>query len=118
MDGRARLLENYEAELHPINRALHAVGIPVVVLSTAALISPWRPFGWSRKTSLVALGAGWGLLLAGHAIEGNRPAILRTPSAALSALAWWTRALSRSRRSTLRRLSSRSLARPESVTSP
>jgi len=87
------LLESYETEhRHPVNRALHAVGIPVVVLSTAALIAPWRPFGLSRTASLAALAAGWGLLLAGHAIEGNRPAILRTPSAALSALVWWARA--------------------------
>jgi uncharacterized membrane protein YGL010W len=98
MDSRVRLLENYEAEhRHPLNRALHAVGIPVVVLSTAALISPWQPFGWSRKVSFAALATGWGLLLVGHAIEGNRPAILRTPTAALSALVWWTRALCRRR---------------------
>jgi uncharacterized membrane protein YGL010W len=97
-DARNRLLENYEAEhRHPINRVMHAVGIPVVVLSTAALISPWRPFGWSWKVPLVALITGWGLLLVGHAIEGNRPAILRTPTAALSALIWWTRALRRRR---------------------
>jgi uncharacterized membrane protein YGL010W len=98
MDSRIRLLETYEAEhRHPVNRVLHAVGIPVVVLATTVLMSPWRPFGWSRKASLAALATGWGLLLVGHAIEGNRPAILRTPTAALSALAWWTHALCRRR---------------------
>jgi uncharacterized membrane protein YGL010W len=91
-DKRDSVLERYETEhRHPVNRALHAVGIPVVALATTALISPWRPSGLSRKTSLAVLAAGWGLLLAGHAIEGNRPAILRTPTAILSALKWWTR---------------------------
>jgi len=63
----------------PSNRALHAVGIPVIILSTAAVISPWQPFGLSRKASLGGLAVG--LLMAGHAIEGNRPAILTTPTA-------------------------------------
>lgn len=91
-DNRDKVLETYEAEhRHPVNRALHVVGIPVIILSTAALISPWQPFGLSRKTSLAGLATGWLLLLAGHAVEGNRPAILRTPTAPFSALIWWAR---------------------------
>jgi hypothetical protein len=34
------------------------------------------------------------MLLAGHAVEGNRPAILRTPTAPFSALIWWACGLS------------------------
>jgi uncharacterized membrane protein YGL010W len=95
-DNHDRVLEKYEAEhRHPVNRVLHAVGIPVIILSTAALISPWQPLGLSRKASLAVLAAGWGLLLAGHAVEGNRPAILRTPTAPFSALRWWARGLSK-----------------------
>jgi hypothetical protein len=95
-DSHGKVLETYEAEhRHPVNRALHAVGIPVIILSTAALISPWQPFGVSRKTSLAGLAAGCGLLLAGHAVEGNRPAILMTPTAPFSALIWWARGLSK-----------------------
>ena len=76
---------------HPVNRALHAVGIPVVVLSLVALVSPWRPFGWTRTNAILTFAGGWALLFAGHAIEGNRPAILKDPSAAISGLVWWTR---------------------------
>jgi uncharacterized membrane protein YGL010W len=95
-DNRDKVLETYEAEhRHPVNRALHAVGIPVIILSTAAVISPWQPFGLSRKASLAGLAVGWGLLLAGHAVEGNRPAILTTPTALFSALIWWARGLSK-----------------------
>lgn len=95
-DNRDKGLEAYEAEhRHPVNRALHAVGIPVIILSTAAVISPWQPFGLSPKASLAGLAVGWGLLLAGHAVEGNRPAILTTPTALFSALIWWARCLSK-----------------------
>src|ERR671922_2339331 len=71
-DKRDKVLETYEAEhRHPVNRALHAVGIPVIILSTAALILPGQPFRLSRKASLAGLAAGCGLLLAGHAVEGK-----------------------------------------------
>ena len=82
----------YDAEhRHPVNRALHMIGIPVVVISAAAIVSPWRPFDMSRMMALGGFTAGWALLFAGHAIEGNRPAILRHPSSAWKALAWWAR---------------------------
>jgi uncharacterized membrane protein YGL010W len=70
---------------------LHTVGIPIILLSVATLASPWRPFGWSRRSALVWLVGGWGLLFVGHAIEGNRPAILNNPVAALSGALWWVR---------------------------
>src|SRR5688572_30020788 len=74
------LFDHYATEhRHPVNRALHVVGIPLVLLSVAALASPWRPFGWSRTGALASLVGGWTLLFAGHAIEGNRPVILKNP---------------------------------------
>jgi hypothetical protein len=90
--------EHYDTEhRHPVNRALHMVGIPVVLLSLAAIVSPWRPFAWSRTDALMLMAGGWALLFAGHAIEGNRPAILRDPAAALSGVVWWLRSCRRKR---------------------
>ena len=90
-------LHAYEAHhRHPLNRAVHAIGIPVIVLSLVALVIPRRPFGWSRRAPLAALAGGWSLLWAGHAIEGNRPAVLTNPAAGVTALRWW---VSRARRS-------------------
>lgn len=87
------LLNRYEAEhRHPVNRALHAVGIPLVLVSVAALASPWWPFDWSRKWAAVPLVGGWVLLFAGHAVEGNRPLILKNPAAALIGAMLWMRA--------------------------
>lgn len=92
----ASLVDHYAAEhRHPVNRALHAVAIPVVLCSLAALFSPWRPFGWTRADAMVSLAGGWMLLFAGHAIEGNRPAILKNPAAALAGVVWWARGWSR-----------------------
>jgi hypothetical protein len=90
--GELSLYHRYASEhRHPVNRALHLVGIPVVLLSLAAVISPWRPFGWTRANAMMLQAGGWALLFAGHAIEGNRPAILKDPTAAITGLVWWIR---------------------------
>ena len=92
----SRPLAAYEqSHRHPVNRALHAIGIPLIVLSGCVALSPWRPFGWSRMVMLGTFVGGWGLLFVGHAIEGNRPAVLSDPSAIPAALKWWTTAVPR-----------------------
>jgi uncharacterized membrane protein YGL010W len=80
-----------QSHRHPVNRAIHAIGIPLIVISGCFVLSPWRPFGWSRGLMLGAFGGGWGLLFIGHAIEGNRPAVLKDPGAIPAALKWWMR---------------------------
>jgi uncharacterized membrane protein YGL010W len=75
---------------HPANRALHAIGIPLIALSGSLLV-PGQLLGWSRRTTMAAFAGGWALLLIGHAIEGNRPVILTNPRAIPAALSWWTR---------------------------
>lgn len=85
-------LEKYEqTHQHPVNRVLHAVGIPVIVFCALATVSPWRPFGISRELSLIGFAAGWVLLFVGHFIEGNRPLVLSHPSAIVTAPIWWVR---------------------------
>jgi uncharacterized membrane protein YGL010W len=85
-------LEKYEqTHQHPINRVLHAVGIPLIVVCALAAVSPWRPFGLSRELSFIGFGAGWVLLFVGHFIEGNRPLVLSNSSAVVTAPMWWVR---------------------------
>lgn len=80
-------LDDYDAQhRHPLNRAAHAVGIPLIAAATLALALPGRRR--QRRLALGGLAAGWGLLWTGHAIEGNRPAVLTNPAAALVALKW------------------------------
>jgi uncharacterized membrane protein YGL010W len=89
---RQKGLVRYEAaHRHPVNRLLHAVGIPLIVFSAVAGAAGPRRVPLSRYAGVVGMGTGWGLLFLGHAIEGNRPAILRWPRALLDALRWWTR---------------------------
>lgn len=74
---------------HPVNRALHALGIPVIACcSIAALLGP-GVVGVSRRTAVAGVAAGSALLLVGHAIEGNRPAIFARRSAVFEAIGWW-----------------------------
>jgi hypothetical protein len=77
---------------HPVNRALHALGIPVLACSGIAAVLGPRIIGAPRGAALAGAGAGLGLLLLGHAIEGTRPAFFRTrEAAALHAVRWWCR---------------------------
>jgi uncharacterized membrane protein YGL010W len=81
--------EAYESShRHPANRALHAVGIPLIAFGViAALVGPRA--GIPRRTAVAGIAAGWGLLFLGHAMEGNRPAIFSNWRAPLDALRWW-----------------------------
>lgn len=83
------------SHVHPTNRALHAVGIPVIACGAIAAVLGPRVVGVSRRTAVAGVAAGWGLLFVGHAIEGNRPAILARPGAAVDAILWWGRGAAR-----------------------
>jgi uncharacterized membrane protein YGL010W len=77
---------------HPVNRALHALGIPVVACSGIAAVLGPRIVGAPRGAALAGVGAGLLLLFLGHAIEGTRPAFFSTREvAALHAVQWWRR---------------------------
>lgn len=67
------LLEEYRAKhQHPLNKATHALGIPMIVASLAVVWWDWR---WG----LALFVGGWILQFAGHAIEGNQPAFFKNP---------------------------------------
>jgi uncharacterized membrane protein YGL010W len=81
----------YDSEhRHPLNRAAHFVGIPVIAAGAALAAWPHRvPFGIRRSSALMCCAGGWALLFIGHAIEGNRPVVLKRPAALWHALYWW-----------------------------
>lgn len=88
----ANLLQKYdEAHQHPVNRRLHAVGIPLIAMSALAAVSPWRPLGLTRASCFAGLATGWGLLFIGHYIEGNRPVVFSNPEILVIAPDWWAR---------------------------
>lgn len=60
---------------HPLNRATHMVGIPVIAISMI-----WALLSLSWKIFLVGQIVGWAFQLLGHRIEGNRPAFVTNRS--------------------------------------
>jgi uncharacterized membrane protein YGL010W len=79
------LLANYKAKhQHPLNRLLHTIGIPAIVISCPLFFFNWR---WA----LALFIGGWILQFAGHAIEGNQPAFFKNPVYLLVGPLWFLR---------------------------
>lgn len=80
-------LEKYrETHRHPVNRALHTVGIPAIVISLGVVFFDWR----------IGLGlfvGGWILQFVGHAFEGKAPAFFQNPIYLLVGPFWWLKKL-------------------------
>lgn len=73
---------------HPINRACHTVGIPLIALSLplaalAAVVDGLWP------VPLAMFVGGWILQFAGHAVEGKPPEFFRDWRFLLVGLRWW-----------------------------
>jgi uncharacterized membrane protein YGL010W len=76
-------LDRYrESHRSAINQRIHAVGIPILVLSLALLFFNWR---WG----LTLYFLGWVLQFVGHAFEGKRPPFFSHPIYLLVGPVWW-----------------------------
>lgn len=79
------LLDTYRAKhKHPVNKVMHTIGIPMIVVSLPLFLINWR---WA----LALFVAGWILQIVGHAIEGNQPAFLKNPVYLLIGPLWLLR---------------------------
>lgn len=85
----ASWIEEYEsAHQHPVNKALHLAGIPLVAASLPLLlIAPLFPRYWRLPAALFLLG--WTAQLAGHVVEGRPPEFLKNWRFLLVGLRWW-----------------------------
>ncbi len=76
------LVENYQrSHTHPVNRILHSIGIPMIVISLPLVFWDWR----------IAVGLfvlGWILQFIGHAFEGKAPAFFKNPVYLLVGPVW------------------------------
>lgn len=80
-------LDNYRrTHQHPLNRALHTVGIPAVVASLPLAIWNWR---WGASLFVF----GWVLQFLGHWFEGKPPAFFSNPIYLLVGPYWWLKKL-------------------------
>ena len=81
-------IDNYpNFHKHPVNKALHFVGIPSIIMGMICLATS------GFIISLAMIGFGSLCLLVGHRIEGNRPALLQSPLYVLAAPFWYFRML-------------------------
>ena len=79
----SELLGRYRRDhTHPVNKATHMVGIPMIVLSLPVLLlNPWLGLG--------LFVAGWILQFVGHAFEGNKPSFFSDPRFLLVGVAFF-----------------------------
>ena len=85
-DVKAMLAKYRQDHQHPMNRALHTVGIPIIVASLPlAILNP--PLGAAMFVF------GWILQFIGHAFEGKAPSFFSDPKYLLVGPMWLWRKL-------------------------
>ncbi len=78
-------IEEYKkTHTHPMNKATHAVGIPMIVISLPLFFFQW-------KLALTLFIVGWILQFIGHAFEGKAPAFFKNPIYLLIGPIWWVK---------------------------
>jgi uncharacterized membrane protein YGL010W len=78
-------LEKYRQDhQNPVNRALHTVGIPMIVASL-----PLMPFNPLLGASMFVFG--WVLQFIGHAFEGKAPSFFSDPTFLLIGPLWFVK---------------------------
>jgi len=73
---------------HPINRACHTLGIPIIVVSLAVLsVSIFIHWLWVYGAALFVIG--WVLQFIGHAFERKQPEFFQDWRFLLVGVRWW-----------------------------
>lgn len=77
-----------QSHQHPVNRACHTVGIPLVTLSLLVLLA--APLGHGLwRLGLFLFAVGWFVQFLGHAVEGKPPEFFKDWRYLLVGLRWW-----------------------------
>ena len=77
-----------ESHQHPVNRACHTVGIPMIAISIPLAIAGF----WWRGPALAAavlFVAGWAFQFVGQAVEGKPPEFFKDWRFLFVGLRWW-----------------------------
>jgi uncharacterized membrane protein YGL010W len=73
---------------HPVNRACHTFGIPMIAVSVPLAALSWADtLDWRAPAAL--FGTGWLLQFVGHAFEGKPPEFFRDWRFLFVGLRWW-----------------------------
>ena len=79
---------------HPVNRACHMLGIPMILGSLLLIpLALWRTGWWWLPGTLFA--AGWAFQFAGHAFERRPPEFFRDWRFLFVGVRWWVAKMAR-----------------------
>jgi uncharacterized membrane protein YGL010W len=82
-----RYVESYKRDhQHPVNKALHMIGIPMIVLSLPLLF-------FAPPLGIFLFVLGWIIQFVGHAFEGKAPSFLRDPTFLVVGPTWYAKRL-------------------------
>jgi len=82
------IAEYAEGHQHPVNRACHTIGIPMIALSIVLLVPALFVAGlWKLSAALFVVG--WVLQFIGHGFEGKPPEFFKDWRFLLVGLRWW-----------------------------
>jgi uncharacterized membrane protein YGL010W len=77
-----------QSHTHPVNRALHTLGIPMIAISIPLFAVAYFVDGfWLVPAGLFIIG--WIFQFVGHGIEGKPPEFFKDPRFLLVGLRWW-----------------------------
>jgi len=90
-DSSREWVDRYNAShQHPLNRALHSVGIPMIVVSVLLGLASIF-IDALRLPALLLFVLGWVLQFIGHLVEGKPPAFFSDWRFLVTGVAWWLR---------------------------
>jgi uncharacterized membrane protein YGL010W len=82
------IAEYAQSHQHPVNRACHTVGIPMIAVSLPLFAaSPFVHGLWPIPTALFVIG--WIFQFVGHFYERKPPEFLKDPRFLFVGLRWW-----------------------------
>lgn len=85
--------EYSQSHQHPVNRACHNVGIPMIAVSVLVFLAgvflapPWSRRAWALAAALFVVG--WVFQFVGHCYEHKWPEFFRDPRFLFVGVRWW-----------------------------
>jgi uncharacterized membrane protein YGL010W len=80
--------EYEEGHTHPVNKACHAFGIPMIAASIPMFVAAYF-LGRFWRVPVTLFTVGWGFQFIGHAFEGKPPEFMKDPRFLFVGLRWW-----------------------------
>lgn len=82
------ILAYEQSHQHPVNRACHLVGIPLIA-GAIPLLAAGIPIRGLRRLGLPLFATGWVFQIIGHVVEGKPPEFFKDWRFLLIGLRWW-----------------------------